>query len=126
METLKKETFWLKKPKNSLIRSKDKLLVGLGLEDLIIVDTQDALLVANKKYSQEIKNIVSTLNNKNLKEGKHHKKIHRPWGFYISIEEKNYWQIKKSKLIQAHHYHYRSIIIDQNIGSWLKERRKYR
>ena len=91
----KKGNILIKETKNSLIISKDKLLVGLGLEDLIIVDTQDALLVANKKYSQEIKNIVSTLNNKNLKEGKHHKKIHRPWGFYISIEEKNYWQIKK-------------------------------
>ncbi len=91
----KKGNILIKETKNSFIISKDKLLVGLGLEDLIIVDTQDALLVANKKYSQEIKNIVSTLNNKNLKEGKHHKKIHRPWGFYISIEEKNYWQIKK-------------------------------
>ena len=85
----------VKGTKNSLIRSNSKLLVGLGLEDLIIVDTQDALLVANKKYSQEIKNIVSILNNKNFKEGKQHKKIHRPWGFYISIEEKKYWQIKK-------------------------------
>ena len=85
----------VKNTKNSLIRSKNKLLVGLGLDNLIIVDTQDALLVANKKYSQEIKNIVSILNTKNFKEGKQHKKIHRPWGFYISIEERNYWQIKK-------------------------------
>ena len=85
----------IKDTKNSLIRSQDKLLVSLGLEDVMIVDTQDALLVARKNYSQEIKNIVSILNNKNLKEGKQHKKIHRPWGFYVSIEERNYWQIKK-------------------------------
>ena len=101
----------LKETKNSLIRSKDKLLVGLGLEDLIIVDTQDALLVAKKNFSQEIKNIVSILNKNNLKEGKQHKKIHRPWGYYVSIEERNYWQIKKIEVnpgaslsLQKHHH----------------------
>ncbi len=81
--------------KTSLIRSEDKLLVCLGLTDLMIIDTKDALLVANKNFSQEIKNIVSVLNNKNLKEGKQHKKIHRPWGLYETIKESNNWQIKK-------------------------------
>ena len=61
----------------------------------MIIDTKDALLVANKSFSQEIKDIVAVLNSKNLKEGKKHKKIHRPWGYYLSIEEGNGWQIKK-------------------------------
>ena len=61
----------------------------------MIIDTKDALLVANKNFSQEIKEIVSTLNQKKFKEGKQHKKVYRPWGFYISIEESNIWQIKK-------------------------------
>ena len=61
----------------------------------MIIDTKDALLVANKNYSQEIKNIVSILINKQFKEAKQHKKVHRPWGYYLSIEENNYWQIKK-------------------------------
>ena len=85
----------VKDTKKSLIRSENKLLVCLGIKDLIIIDTKDALLVANKNFSQEIKNIVSTLNSKNIKEGKEHKKIHRPWGFYESIMESNFWQIKK-------------------------------
>ena len=81
--------------KNSFIRSEEKLLVSLGLSNILIIDTKDALLVANKNYSQEIKNIVSILINKKFKEAKQHKKVHRPWGYYLSIEENNYWQIKK-------------------------------
>ena len=81
--------------KTSLIRSEEKLLVILGLTDAMIIDTKDALLVANKNYSQEIKNILSTINNKNLKVGKQHKKMHRPWGFYESLEDCKTWQIKK-------------------------------
>ena len=81
--------------KNSFIRSEEKLLVSLGLSNILIIDTKDALLVANKNCSQEIKNIVSILNNKKFKEAKQHKKVHRPWGYYLSIEENNYWQIKK-------------------------------
>ena len=81
--------------KDSFIRSEDKLLVSLGLKDVMIINTQDALLVAKKNYSQQIKNIVSILNKRNWNEGKQHKKIHRPWGNYVSIEEKDFWQIKK-------------------------------
>ena len=88
----------VKSTKTSLIRSEDKLLVCLGLKDLMIIDTKDALLIANKNFSQEIKNIVFTLNEKNFKEGKQHKKIHRPWGFYESIAESNSWQIKKIEI----------------------------
>tara|TARA_B100000242_G_scaffold233704_1_gene173660 strand:+ start:2257 stop:3708 length:1452 start_codon:yes stop_codon:yes gene_type:complete len=85
----------VKNSERSLIRSEDKLIVCIGLKDLMIIDTKDALLVSNKSFSQEIKNIVSTLNKKNIKEGKQHKKIYRPWGYYESIEESKNWQIKK-------------------------------
>ena len=54
----------VKETHTSLIRSEDKLLVCLGLKDLMIIDTKDALLIANKNFSQEIKNIVSNLNEK--------------------------------------------------------------
>ncbi len=85
----------IKNSSNSLFRSEDKLIVGLGLKDLIIIDTKDAVLVANKKNSQEVKQIVSFLNKNGFKEGEQHKKVFRPWGHYLSIEEKNNWQIKK-------------------------------
>jgi len=79
---------------NSLFRSEDRLIVGLGLKDLIVIETKDAVLVANKYSSQEVKQIVSLLKKRGLKEGEQHKKVYRPWGHYLSIEEKNNWQIK--------------------------------
>ena len=81
--------------KDSLIRSEDKLVVSIGLKNIILIETRDAVLVANKKDSQKIKGIVNLLNEKGLIEGKQHKKVYRPWGYYLSIEESNRWQIKK-------------------------------
>ena len=81
--------------KNSLFRSEDRLIVGLGVKDLIIIETKDVVLVANKNTSQDVKKIVSFLNKNGFKEGEQHKKVYRPWGNYLSIEEKNNWQIKK-------------------------------
>ena len=81
--------------KNSLIRSEDKLVVGIGLENVVIVETKDTVLVANSKSSQGVKNIVSLMNDKGFNEAKNHKVVYRPWGSFLSIEEKNTWQIKK-------------------------------
>ena len=71
------------------------MIVGLGLKDLIVIETKDSVLVADKKSSQEVKQVVSFLNKNGFKEGEQHKKVFRPWGHYLSIEEKNNWQIKK-------------------------------
>ena len=84
-----------KNSSNCLFRSEDRLIVGLGLKDLIIIETKDAILVADKSSSQEVKEIVSFLNKNGFKEGEQHKKVFRPWGNYLSIEEQNNWQIKK-------------------------------
>ncbi len=81
--------------KDSLIRSEDKLVVGIGLENVVIVETKDAVLVANSKSSQDVKNIVSLMNEKGFHEGQNHKFVYRPWGSFLSIEESNTWQIKK-------------------------------
>ncbi len=81
--------------KDSLIISEDKLVVGIGLENVIIVETKDAVLVANSKSSQGVKNIVSLMNEKGFNEASNHKVVYRPWGSFISIEEGSTWQIKK-------------------------------
>ena len=85
----------IKNTENSYIHSDEKLVVGLGLENMIIVETKDAVLVANKNSSESIKNIVSFMNEKGLKESQNHKFVFRPWGSFLSIEEGNNWQIKK-------------------------------
>ncbi|WP_075506973.1 mannose-1-phosphate guanylyltransferase/mannose-6-phosphate isomerase [Prochlorococcus marinus] len=84
-----------KETKESLIRSEEKLVVSIGLENIVIVETKDAVLVANKESSQSVKHIVSLMNEKGFNEAQNHKIVYRPWGSFLSIEEGETWQIKK-------------------------------
>ncbi|CAE19655.1 GDP-mannose pyrophosphorylase [Prochlorococcus marinus subsp. pastoris str. CCMP1986] len=77
------------------LRSEKRLLVGLGLKDLIVIETDDAVLVINKSSAQKVKHIVEDLEKKNISEGKVNKKIYRPWGSYTSISNGITWQVKK-------------------------------
>ena len=79
---------------NCYLRSEKRLVAALGIKDQIVIETSDAILVANKSQSEEVKNIVNYLKENGIREGKEHKKIYRPWGFYESIIEENRWQVK--------------------------------
>ena len=101
----------INKVKNSYLNSTNKLLVAIGVKDLIVVQTDDATLVANFNQSQSIKNIVNNLQQKNRIESKIHRKVFRPWGFYKLIEKSNKWQVKEicvnpkaSLSLQKHNY----------------------
>ncbi len=83
------------KVQNSYLNSKNKLLVAVGIKDLIVVQTDDATLVANSNQSQDIKNIVNKLNKEGRSEAKIHRKVFRPWGFYKLIEKGLSWQVKE-------------------------------
>ena len=80
--------------KNSLIGGFSRLTIALGIEDLIIVETNDAILVAKKDYAENVKDLVEQLKIKNRKEGEENKKIYRPWGNYLTIEESSNWKVK--------------------------------
>lgn len=101
----------IKNSKNNYFRSEERLIVGLGLEDLIVIETRDAILIANKNQDQEIKNIVTELNDNNISEGICHKKVFRPWGNYTSLVENKRWQVKQiqvnpgGKLSLQYHHH---------------------
>ena len=93
------------------LNSEKKLLVGLGLKDLIIINTDDATLVADKNQSEKVKQIVNLLNVKNIKEASTHKRGFRPWGFYSSILEDKRWKVKiihvkpgQKLSLQMHHH----------------------
>jgi mannose-1-phosphate guanylyltransferase len=75
--------------------STSRLVSIVGVSDLIIVDTKDALLVTNKNDSQNIKNIVNKLKINNRSETEHHRKVFRPWGYYDSIDVGNGFQAKR-------------------------------
>ena len=99
------------KAKNCYFRSENRLIVGIGIKDLVVVETNDAVLVSNKKESQRIKNIVAKLKKDNLPEGQNHRKIYRPWGHYLSVVEDHRWQVKLIQVkpgeklsLQMHHH----------------------
>ena len=81
--------------KDSLIRGENKLVVAIGLENIVVVETKDAVLVANSQCSQSVKNIVSLMHSKGFNEAQNHKIVFRPWGSFLSIEDGSTWQIKK-------------------------------
>ena len=108
---VKKGKIVLSETKNCLFKSDNKLAIGLGVEDLIVVDTEDALLITKKNNSQAVKNIVEDLKEKNFREIKENKKVYRPWGFYISSIEDKKWKVKlifvkpkESLSLQKHQY----------------------
>jgi mannose-1-phosphate guanylyltransferase/mannose-6-phosphate isomerase len=81
--------------KDSLLFSKDRLLVASGLKDQLIVDTRDALFVGKRGKSQKIKDITKYLKSKNIKEANESVTIYRPWGSYTILEESPNYKIKK-------------------------------
>ena len=101
----------LNSSKNCYVRSEGRLLVGINLENLIIVETRDSVLISNKNDTEKVKEVVQKLKEDGFNEGKEHKKMNRPWGHYISIEEDSGWKIKKiavtpgsSLSLQMHHH----------------------
>ena len=85
----------IKNTKNSLIKSESKLVVSIGLDNVLVVETRDSVLVAKKDCSQSLKEIVSLMKEKGFNEGQNHLKIFRPWGSFLTIEKGDTWQIKK-------------------------------
>ena len=81
--------------KNSLITSYGSLTVALGISDLLVVVTNDAVLVAKKDQSENVKKLVKQLITKNKIEAVESKKVYRPWGSYFSVEEDLNWKIKR-------------------------------
>lgn len=65
------------------------------MNDLIVVETADAVLVADKRHAQDVKAVVTQLKDRGYSEAKHHRKVHRPWGYYESIEQGPRFQVKR-------------------------------
>ena len=81
--------------KNNLISSYSRLTIGFGINDLIIVETDDALLVTKKEHSDDIKLLVDELKLRNRKESEHNSKTFRPWGNFLNVYSAKNWKIKR-------------------------------
>jgi mannose-1-phosphate guanylyltransferase/mannose-6-phosphate isomerase len=96
---------------NTLVHASSRLVTLVGVNDLVVVETADAVLVANKHSSQDVKHIVQQLTEQKREEQTLHRKVHRPWGWYDSIDEGGRFKVKRIQVkpgaslsLQKHHH----------------------
>lgn len=96
---------------NSYIHSQNKLITTLGVDNVVVIETPDAVLVANKDKVQNIKEIVNKLKEQDRSETSLHREVYRPWGKYDSVDSSERFQVKRitvnpgAKLsVQMHHH----------------------
>lgn len=86
---------FIENTQNTLIHAEARLVTAIGLNNIIIIESADAILVANKSSAQDIKKLVQQLQTNNRKELVEHKKVYRPWGWYESICLSERFQVKR-------------------------------
>jgi mannose-1-phosphate guanylyltransferase/mannose-6-phosphate isomerase len=96
---------------NCLVHSQSKLVTLVGLDDMVVVETKDAVMVAHKDRVQDVKQLVNTLTAQGRTEAQDHRQVYRPWGSYDSIDNGNRFQVKRivvkpgaSLSLQKHHH----------------------
>jgi len=96
---------------NTHVHSTSRLVAAVGLDNVVIVETPDAVLVMDRAHSQAVKHIVNQLSNAKRSEGGLHRNVHRPWGSYDSIDSGPRFQVKRivvkpgaSLSLQMHHH----------------------
>lgn len=97
--------------RNTLVHADSRVVATVGVDDLIVVETKDAVLVAHKSKVQDVKGIVEQLKSDGRQEYINHREVYRPWGVYDSIDNGHRYQVKRitvkpgAKLsVQMHHH----------------------
>ncbi|MFJ3484645.1 mannose-1-phosphate guanylyltransferase/mannose-6-phosphate isomerase [Pseudomonas sp. NPDC090202] len=97
--------------RNNYVNSEDRLTALVGVEDLLVVDTPDALMIAHKDHAQDVKHIVGQLKKSGHTVHQLHRTVHRPWGTYTTLENGERFKIKRivvkpkgSLSLQMHHH----------------------
>jgi mannose-1-phosphate guanylyltransferase/mannose-6-phosphate isomerase len=102
---------WLEDSHGNLIIAEHGLVACIGCEDMVVVETADAVLIAPKARTQEVKTIVSRLKAAGRSEAELQRKVHRPWGWYDSVDSGDRFQVKRIVVrpgatlsLQMHHH----------------------
>lgn len=97
--------------KGCYVQSENKLVATVGLENTVVVETDDAIMVASKDRVQDVKSIVAQLKKDDRSESQVHRKVYRPWGYYDSIDSGDRFQVKRIVVnpgaqlsLQMHHH----------------------
>ncbi len=110
--------------RNTLVHATSRLVTLVGVADLVVIETPDAVLVADRSRSQDVKAIVSQLQSNGREEHTLHRKVHRPWGWYDSIDEGDRFKVKRIQVKPKASLSLQNIIIAPSTGSSSKARLK--
>jgi len=96
--------------RNTFVRAQDRFVAAIGVQDLVVIDTPDALLVAHKDASQQVKDVVTHLKRSDVALAIDHATVHRPWGTFTVLVEGDGFKVKRimvkptaSLSLQLHH-----------------------
>ena len=113
----------LSNSRNSLVHASSRLVSTVGLDNVIVVETADAVLVADRSQSQDVKHIVQQLESQNREEKNLHRKVARPWGWYDSVDEGERFKVKRIQVkpgaslsLQMHHHRAEHWIVVKGIA----------
>ena len=111
-DKIKKNIFEIS-TKNTFIKNDNRVVAAIGVEDLIIIDSDNATLVAKKGHTEKVKNIVNELYSENMEEASEHSFENRPWGKFTNILNTEYCKVKKievlpKKRLSLQYHNYRS------------------
>jgi mannose-1-phosphate guanylyltransferase/mannose-6-phosphate isomerase len=81
--------------RNTTVRAEDRIVAAVGIEDIIIIDTADAVLVVDRNHVQDVRHVVDHLKSINHESYRLHRTVHRPWGTYTVLEEGPRYKIKR-------------------------------
>jgi len=81
--------------KNSYLHSTHRLVTAIGLDNHLVIETSDAILVADRSRVQELKTLVQKLKTSQREEAKTHQRVYRPWGYYELLDEGNHFKVKR-------------------------------
>lgn len=116
---------------NNYVQSPERLVALVGVQDLIVVDTPDAVLVAHKDHAQDVKHIVSQLKKNGHDAHLLHRTVNRPWGTYTTLEEGERFKIKRivvkpggSLSLQMHHHRSEHWIVVSGVARVINDERE--
>jgi len=81
--------------RDSYIRADSRLVAAIGVDDMVIVETADAILVTKKEHAQKVKHVTDALKAAQRDEYQSHKRVHRPWGYYEGLDSGERFQVKR-------------------------------
>ncbi len=97
--------------RNNLLLAQHRMLAAVGVENLVVVETADAVLVAHRDHTQDVKAVTQFLSSAERHEHRDHQRVHRPWGAFSSIDKGERYQVKRltvkpghSLSLQMHHH----------------------